>query len=99
MTHQKDAVRSGFWPLYHYDPRLAHAGEHPFHLDSRKPNVPFREFAMKEARFAILARSDPKRAEKLFALAQQDIDDQWHFYEQMAGVERQVTDTSLEIAL
>ena len=29
-------------------------------------------------------------AEKLFDLAQRDIDDQWHFYEQMAGVERDV---------
>ena len=23
MTHQKDAVMSGYWPLYRYDPRLA----------------------------------------------------------------------------
>ncbi len=43
---------------------------------------------MQEARFAMLARSNPEEAERLFALAQQDIDDQWHYYEQMAGVER-----------
>ena len=45
---------------------------------------------MTEARFAVLMRSDPETAEKLFDLAQRDIDDQWHFYEQMAGVERDV---------
>ena len=39
---------------------------------------------------AVLMRSDPETAEKLFDLAQRDIDDQWHFYEQMAGVERDV---------
>ena len=90
MSHQKEAVNSGFWPLYRYDPRKAHAGEHPFHLDSRKPKTPFRDFAMKEARFAMLARSNPEHAEYLFDLAQKDIDDQWHYYEQMAGVEREI---------
>jgi pyruvate-ferredoxin/flavodoxin oxidoreductase len=91
MTHQKDVVQTGFWPLFRYDPREAHAGQHPFHLDSRKPTKPFRDLAAQEARFAMLARSDPKRAEQLFALAQQDIDDQWHYYEQMAGVEREIS--------
>ena len=90
MTHQKDVVRSGFWPLYHYDPRLAHAGEHPFHLDSRKPNLRFQDFAATEGRFAILNLADPERAKHLTDLAQSDIDDQWHYYEQMAGVEREV---------
>jgi pyruvate-ferredoxin/flavodoxin oxidoreductase len=90
MTHQKTVVQSGFWPLYRYDPRCAHAGEHPFHLDSRKPTIPFAELAQQEARFAMVARSDPQNAERLLKLAQQDIDDQWHYYEQMAGVERDI---------
>jgi pyruvate-ferredoxin/flavodoxin oxidoreductase len=90
MTHQKTVVQSGFWPLYRYDPRSAHAGEHPFHLDSRKPTIPFAELAQQEARFAMVARSDPKHAERLMQLAQKDIDDQWHYYEQMAGVERDI---------
>ncbi|QDV83327.1 pyruvate:ferredoxin (flavodoxin) oxidoreductase [Planctomycetes bacterium TBK1r] len=88
MTHQRDLVRSGFWPLYRYDPRDAHAGEHPFHLDSRKPSKPFKEVAMQEARFAMLARSKPERARELMELAQKDIDDTWHYYQQLAGVER-----------
>jgi pyruvate-ferredoxin/flavodoxin oxidoreductase len=90
MTHQKTIVQSGFWPLYRYDPRLAHAGDRPFHLDSRKPTIPFSELAQQEARFAMLARSDPANAARLAALAQKDIDDQWHYYEQMAGVEREI---------
>ena len=90
MSHQKDAVNCGFWPLYRYDPRDAGAGEHPFHLDSHKPRIRFRDFAMQEARFAMLTRSNPEHAERLLELAQRDIDDQWHYYEQLAGVERQV---------
>jgi pyruvate-ferredoxin/flavodoxin oxidoreductase len=90
MTHQKTIVQSGFWPLYRYDPRHAQAGERPFKLDSRKPTIPFAELAQQEARFAMVARSDPENAQRLAALAQKDIDDQWHYYEQMAGVEREI---------
>ncbi|MEZ6118154.1 MAG: pyruvate:ferredoxin (flavodoxin) oxidoreductase [Pirellulaceae bacterium] len=92
MTHQKDIVRSGLWPLYRFDPRKAHAGDHPFHLDSRKPDLRFRDVAMKEARFAMLTRSNPEQANRLFDLAQKDINDTWHLYEQMAGVDRDIAD-------
>jgi pyruvate-ferredoxin/flavodoxin oxidoreductase len=95
MTHQKDAITTGYWPLYRYDPRLAREGAHPFHLDSRKPTRPFRDFAMQEARYAMLARSNPQAAERLMALAQRDIDERWHFYEQMAGIERTVVTDEL----
>jgi pyruvate-ferredoxin/flavodoxin oxidoreductase len=97
MSHQKTVVQSGFWPLYRYDPRLARAGERPFHLDSRKPTIPFAELAQQEARFAMVARSDPRNAERLLALAQKDIDDQWHYYEQMAGVEREIQSSAEEM--
>jgi len=91
VSHQKDAVSSGYWPLYRYDPRLAHEGQRPFQLDSRKPRISFQDFAKTEARFATLERTNPAEAARLFALAQQDITDQWHFYEQMAGVEREIS--------
>ena len=97
MTHQKDVVQTGFWPLFRYDPREAQAGQHPFHLDSHKPTKRFQELAMQEGRFAMLARSDPEHAAHLFALAQQDIDDQWHYYEQMAGVERDIVGEFSEV--
>ena len=84
MTHQKDAVNSGFWPLYRYDPRDADAAQPSFHLDSHKPRIRFRDFAMQEARFAMLMRSNPEHAERLLALAQRDIDDQWHYYDQLS---------------
>jgi pyruvate-ferredoxin/flavodoxin oxidoreductase len=98
MTHQKTVVQTGLWPLYRFDPRLAHAGEHPFHLDSRKPTIPFSELAEQEGRFAMVARGDPENAERLVSLAQKDIDDQWHYYEQMAGVEREILHSDVEPA-
>ena len=105
MAHQKEAVKSGYWPLYRYHPT---EDEHvqPFQLDSAAPTIPLREFALKEARYAMLARSDPERADMLLDLAQADIDERWHYYEQLAGMERQVphwevpdeTMTSVEVS-
>jgi pyruvate-ferredoxin/flavodoxin oxidoreductase len=88
MAHQKEAVASGYWPLYRFDPRLIDAGEHPFQLDSKKPTLPLKGFIEKEVRYAVLQRSDPVRAAMLLEGAQDDVDARWHLYEQMAGVER-----------
>ena len=43
MSHQRDAVRSGFWPLYRYQPSEAADGQ-PFKLDSKAPTMPIKEF-------------------------------------------------------
>jgi pyruvate-ferredoxin/flavodoxin oxidoreductase len=89
MSHQRDAVRSGFWPLYRYFPG-EDPHQHPFRLDSREPDLPIRDFAAREARFAMLERSDPERARELLELAQADADERWRFYQQLTGVERTV---------
>ncbi len=91
MGHQKMAAESGYWPMYRYDPRREAAGEHALHLDSRKPKVSFRDFAMTEGRFAMLARSNPDVADQLFTAAQNDIDNRWHLYEQMVEIEHTAT--------
>jgi pyruvate-ferredoxin/flavodoxin oxidoreductase len=88
MSHQKEATDSGYWPLYRYDPGRELAGAPGLRLDSRKPTIPFKEFASKEARFAMLGRADPDTASRLMARAQQDIDDRWHLYEQMVEIHR-----------
>ncbi|HET7704409.1 MAG TPA: pyruvate:ferredoxin (flavodoxin) oxidoreductase [Candidatus Limnocylindrales bacterium] len=89
MAHQRDAVRSGYWPLYRYRPSEIEAG-HPFKLDSAKPTLPIAEFAASETRFAVLGRTHPERAAELAGLAQADADERWRFYEQLAGLERTV---------
>jgi pyruvate-ferredoxin/flavodoxin oxidoreductase len=89
MTHQKDAVRSGYWPLYRYRPSEV-ADEHPFQLDSSAPSIPLREFAMQEARFAMLARTHPERSDDLMDEAQAAVDERWRYYEQLAGITRAI---------
>jgi len=87
MSHQKKAVKSGYWPLYRYRPTVEEH-EHPFQLDSAAPSIPLREFALAEARYAILARTDPQRSNELLDLAQAGINERWHYYEQMSSLER-----------
>jgi pyruvate-ferredoxin/flavodoxin oxidoreductase len=96
MSHQKEAVNSGYWPLYRFDPGHAKAGEHAFHLDSKAPSIPLKAFTSKEARYAMLARTDPDRSELLQAQAQEDVDARWRLYEQLAEVERGVEDAPAE---
>ena len=89
MARQRDAVRSGLWPLFRYRPS-ADEDQHPFSLDSHAPTLSVREFAAGEERFAMLARSRPDLSDDLLELAQDDVNERWHLYEQLAGVERTV---------
>lgn len=96
MTHQREAADSGYWPLFRYDPAHEAQGRPGLRLDSRTPTIRFKDFAAKEGRFAMLTRANPERSAELMARAQQDIDDRWHFYEQMVEVHRTAEYTELE---
>ncbi|MCE5302123.1 MAG: pyruvate:ferredoxin (flavodoxin) oxidoreductase [Planctomycetaceae bacterium] len=87
LNIQKEAVACGYWPLYSFDPRDE---AHPFQLASKKPVGEFKDFALKEARFAMLARSKPEDSARLLALGQRDINARYQLYEQLANVNRMV---------
>ena len=77
MAQQKAAVLSGYWPLIRYNPDLRLEGKNPFQLDSRAPSIPFKQYAYQEARYTMLARSNPEVARELLQLAQEDVHRQW----------------------
>ncbi len=89
MSHMKDAVKSGYWPLYRFQPSEAEHGV-PFKLDSHEPSIPVAEFIASEARFAVLARTHPERAKRLLRLAQADVDERWRYYRQLGTMERTI---------
>ena len=93
MEQQKLAADTGYWPLYRYDPQHAGSGEHPFRIDSRTPKLPVSEFMTREARFAMLQRAHPVEAAELGKLAQHDVDERWHVYEQIAEIEHEAAGT------
>lgn len=76
------AVKSGYWPLFRYDPRLAEHGKNPFQLDSKAPSIPLEKYIYNETRYTMLAHSDPERANVLLAEAQKDVNARWERYEQ-----------------
>ena len=83
----KDAVESGFWPLYRFNPELGATGKNPLQLDSKAPSKGVDEFMYKQTRFVALRQSDPKRAETLLELARKDVVARWKFFEQMANLD------------
>jgi len=89
MAHQKEAVKSGYWPLYRFQPSELEGGQ-PFKLDSKQATVPLADFMNSETRFAALQRTDPERADELAQLAQADADERWRYYAQLAEIERSV---------
>jgi pyruvate-ferredoxin/flavodoxin oxidoreductase len=81
------AVKSGFWPLYRYDPRLADQGLNPLQLDSKVPTEDIETFMYKQNRFRALRQSDPDRAGMLLEAIREDVITRWKFYEQMANLD------------
>ena len=82
MLHQKDAVDTGYWPLYRYDP----GREKPLHLDSKRKR-PVSDFLAEENRFASLKRTRPETAMELDELEQSDVDGRWARLELMLAAQ------------
>ncbi len=76
QEEMKRAVESGYWLLYRYDPRQ----EHPFHLDSKAPTMPYTDFLDGEVRYASLRRSFPENADRLFAIGTEDAERRYEKY-------------------
>jgi pyruvate-ferredoxin/flavodoxin oxidoreductase len=59
------AVKSGYWPLYRYNPVLKEQGKNPFTLDSKAPDGSLQEFLAGEVRYASLKKTFPEESAKL----------------------------------
>lgn len=86
LNQQKLAVDSGYWPLIRFNPAAAKNGENPFRIDSKPPSIPLEDYIYNETRFKMLTKSMPERAKQLLALAQKEVKERWHLYEEMAKV-------------
>ncbi len=81
---QKEAVDSGFWPLYRYNPDVPD-GKNPFSLDSKMDIEGLEDFMYKQNRWNFLRKSDPDRARYLAELAHRDVLARWEQYQQLAA--------------
>ncbi|MDR0821393.1 MAG: pyruvate:ferredoxin (flavodoxin) oxidoreductase [Oscillospiraceae bacterium] len=80
---EKEAVQSGYWHLFRFNPALKDEGKNPFSLDSKEPTGDVREFMMREVRYNSLQRSYPDRFERLSARA---IAESKQKYKDLAGL-------------
>ena len=81
---EKQAVDSGYWHLWRYNPELKEEGRNPFILDSREPKESFYDFLMGEVRYASLKKTFPDIADKLFKEAEADAKEKYENYKRMA---------------
>ncbi len=87
LDNQKDAVNSGHFPIYRYNPMMREEGKNPLTLDSKAPTMKFSEHALKENRFRILTKTKPENAKKLLDKADQMVAAKYDLLTKMAGME------------
>ncbi|MEK6610929.1 MAG: pyruvate:ferredoxin (flavodoxin) oxidoreductase, partial [Gemmatimonadota bacterium] len=85
LDQQKAAVKSGYWPLFRYDPSRRAKGENPLQLDAKPPSLPLAQFTNNETRYSMLVHADPAAAKDLASQAQRDVDERWKRYEHLAA--------------
>jgi len=85
LDHQKAVVECGAWPMYRFDPRRTAMGENPLKLDSRTPKISYEEFALTEARFRMLMKTDPERSKRLLEEGQRSSRARINIYQQLAN--------------
>ena len=67
QAEEDDAIKAGYWHNFRYNPALAAEGKNAFSLDSKAPTGSYRDFLEGEVRYSSLERTDPEKADKLFA--------------------------------
>ncbi len=85
LDRQKQAVQSGYWPLYRYDPRLLGTGRSALELDAADPSLSLQDFMASETRFRITDQNDHANYEKLVAEADEQMRRRYDILKRIAG--------------
>ena len=81
------AVKSGYWPLYRYNPQLSSEGKNPFSLDSKEPDGSLQDFLAGEIRYSSLKKTFPDEFARLTAQLEKEYTARYRSMQRMAGVE------------
>lgn len=91
LKEAQEAVASGYWSLYRYNPLLAEKGKQPITLDFKKPafdQMP--AFMQTQVRFASLQSANPNAAQALFEKTVSDAKTRFYNYARLAGQEEKI---------
>ncbi|BBO91477.1 pyruvate:ferredoxin (flavodoxin) oxidoreductase [Desulfosarcina ovata] len=92
------AVKSGYWPLYRYNPLLTAEGKNPFVLDSKEPDGSLQEFLAGEVRYASLQKLFPEEARKLHTRLEAEFTARYAKLKEMAEAEYKPVAATGELA-
>ena len=84
VEQQRTAVKSGYWMLYRFDPRLKAQGKNPLQIDSKEPSVSVAEYMKSENRFRTVAKMFPEKAKKLADMAEEKTRFRFNLTKQLA---------------
>ncbi|MBC5786452.1 MULTISPECIES: pyruvate:ferredoxin (flavodoxin) oxidoreductase [Clostridiaceae] len=77
QTEEKNAVAAGYWNMFRFNPQAKAEGKNPLTVDSKAPTAAYRDFIMNEVRYSALSRSNPEKAEVMFAKAEKQAADKY----------------------
>ena len=81
QTEEELAVKCGYWHNFRYNPA---AEGKKFTLDSKEPTIDdYKEFLNGEVRYNALTRTNPERAEELFAKAEENAKDRYAYLKKL----------------
>ena len=94
---EKQAVESGYWHLWRYNPALEEEGKNPFIMDSKEPDWDkFQDFLSREVRYTSLEKGFPEESEELFAAAKESAQWRYRSYQRMLAADFSVAETEAE---
>ncbi|MFP4662765.1 MAG: pyruvate:ferredoxin (flavodoxin) oxidoreductase, partial [Halanaerobiales bacterium] len=83
VAQEKNAVQSGYWHLYRFNPELEEQGKNPFSLDSKEPSESFQDYLKSETRYTSLEQTFPEIAEEYFKIAEEDAKARYKSYKRL----------------
>ena len=95
LQQQELALSSGHWNLFRYDPRRTKQGKNPLQLDSKRPSIPYVDFAKTEMRFSMLQRSHPETSRELFSQAEKEALERYEHYKKLSEISYENDDAAI----
>ncbi len=91
LLNAQEAVESGYWQLYRYDPRLAEKGKDPMRVDYKKADTDkIPEFLETQTRFSSLINvfKDEGKVEEMYDNTKEDVIDRRENYERLSQLNK-----------
>ena len=80
MQQQKNAVNSGLWPIFRFNPSLIDSDTNPMHLDYRGPKIDVKDYMYNETRFKMVEKMNKNSAKKFLETARHTAQTQYKRY-------------------